>query len=345
MQNVLKRSGAKVTDLFEKQFFRSRWTLAFVYVIILVVVLFSSGGITRFIFSHQLENRFNRFEMYNEDRANRVPPPRTEDVRGDLLETTLAVNGLLLIVAGVLSYWFAGLTMRPIKEAYKKQRQFLSDASHELRTPLAILQTNIENELDATKSPIARDSIVSNLEEIKRMGALIDDLLVLSRLDARNSTVEDYMPVDLYSLVRETVERLKPIATKHGISILFEELDDFKLSVMVTDRELLARALMNVINNAIVYNKEAGSVSILILNNGRTASIIVEDTGVGIERADVEKVFDRFYRAEKSRSRQTGGSGLGLSITKSVVESHGGSIKIKSVIGEGTTVEIVLSIA
>ncbi|MFH1252765.1 MAG: ATP-binding protein [Candidatus Uhrbacteria bacterium] len=342
MLNELKQSGAKVTDLFSRQFHCSRLMLTAMYVIILAVILFSSGTITRAIFSQRLDMRFDRWEIYSDGVIGRLPPPRIDDVRDDLQEVTFFVNGLLLLVAGILSYWLAGLTLQPIQAAYNKQRQFLSDASHELRTPLAILQTDLENEMSKAQSPDERLATESHLEEVKRMGRLVNDLLILSRLDGGESPAEKNRPVDFSMITRETVDRLQSIAKKFKVTLTLIQDDNFSLSVLAPSKDLLVQAITNVINNAIIYNKETGQVTVSTSVDGHTAIIKVVDTGVGITKEEAEKVFDRFYRAEKSRSRQTGGSGLGLSIVQSIINSLGGSITLTSELEKGTTVVITL---
>lgn len=337
MRNVLKRSGAKDTDSFSHQFRRSRLILTVIYVAILAAILFSSATITRSIFSQRLNERFHSYQDVSGTRSEYMPaPPNAEDVRGDLLQVTVTVNGLLLLVAGGLSYLLAGITLRPIQSAYNRQRQFLSDASHELRTPLAILQTNLENERAASKTPATQKAIESHLEEVARMGHLVGDLLTLSRLSDEKKSGQKMLPVDLASTVRTSVDRLQSTAKRHGVALALSEDGLRKILVLSPSEDVLMEAMTNVIHNAIVYNKEGGSVDVSVGIQGKSATVQVEDTGVGIDAGEIKKVFDRFYRSEKSRSRQTGGSGLGLSIVQSIMHAIGGSIVITSEAGSGT---------
>lgn len=337
MRNILKRSGAKDTDLFSYQFRRSRLILTIIYVAILAVILFSSATITRSIFSERLNERFHSFQDYSGTRPEHMPaPPNAEDVRGDLLQVTIIVNGLLLLVAGGLSYLLAGITLRPIQLAYNRQRQFLSDASHELRTPLAILQTDLENERATTKVSATQKAIESHLEEVARMGHLVADLLTLSRLSDGKKDGQKMLPVDLASTVKISVDRLQSVAKKHGVTLALSKDNLQEILVLSQNDDVLMEAVTNVIHNAIVYNREGGRVDVSVGIQGRSATVKVEDTGVGIAEGEIKKVFDRFYRSEKSRSRQTGGSGLGLSIVQSIMRTLDGSITIASELGKGT---------
>lgn len=347
MPNVSKRSGGKDIDSFNKEFRRSRLTLTLMYLLVLAVVLFISGGVTRSFFSQRLDDRFHRFNAYLDQRPKptSVIPPLADDVRADLLHVTLVVNTLLLFIAGFLSYWLAGKTLRPIQEAYSKQKHFLSDVSHELRTPLAILQTDLENELEGANTQHSREVLQSHLEEVGRMSGLVKSLLTLSRLDGGQvDTLETKGEVvDLQLILRKTIDRLTPLAQNQHVVLAFSPSTSIEIPIAAS-KEFLEQAITNVIHNAIQYNKKDGQVNVSVSTQEDTATILVKDTGVGIAQEDLQKVFDRFYRVEKSRSRQTGGSGLGLSIVQSIIYSLGGVISLTSQLNEGTTVSIVLPI-
>jgi len=319
--------------------------LTVMYVVILALILFSSASITRSLFAQRIESRFSRVEIRLSERVGLPSPqPRPEDMRADFLYATIIVDGLLLFVAGAFSYWLAGFTLRPIQAAYNRQRQFLSDVSHELRTPLALLRTGLENELSMGQFSKVRPEIEDHLEEVDRMSRLIGDFLVLSRLDSHEGNGNGAKVVDLQAVVRETADELRDNAKRHGVSLVLTQDDGLRLPVSVPSKELLARAVANVVNNAIAYNRESGSVQISTRADGRSATVRVKDTGIGIAAEEQELVFDRFYRAEKSRTRRTGGSGLGLPIVKSIVDSLGGSVTLSSQVGQGTEVTISLPV-
>lgn len=343
MQNVLKPFGARDIGLLSGRFKTARAQLTFIYVFVLGAVLLLSSTIIYSAFSMRLEHRFRGFPprqmMIQKD--DEVLPPRQQDVLDDFTNALLLVNGALLVLTGMFSYWFAGVTLRPIQVSYNRQRQFLGDASHELRTPLTILRTDFENALGVkTVSAQEREDLTSHLEEVDRMSKIVGDLLLLSRLDENAEAVEGQTSIDLSEFVEKSVARLEGIAQKQDVSLTFHP--SAKKIEVLTQESLLSRALENVLKNAIMYNKSKGSVAVTVEAEREYAKIIVKDTGVGIPEADIEKIFDRFYRVDVSRSRQTGGSGLGLSIVYTIMQRLQGMIHVSSALGEGTTVVLGL---
>ncbi len=303
--------------------------------------------------------------------------PTAEDVRQDLIQSLIFVNGFLLILASISSYWLARRTLRPIEEAYERQRRFLGDASHELRTPLSILHIELENELRAiggtngtsgtggtthgsASNIAARERIESKLEEVKRMSGLVNDLLALSRLDEDAPNTKDTLkPVHIETAISKITERLQPLAESHKLILSYErlgsgsehgsspsaELHSEKNGPMLNlDEDLFSHAITNLILNAIHYNKPDGHVEIVTKTEGNDVVIEITDTGIGISPEDLKAIFERFYRTDKSRTRKTGGSGLGLSIAQSAIEHMGGKITIESERGKGTTATVRLPI-
>lgn len=393
MQNESKLFGAKATNSFKKSFNQSFnqsiLKLSFLYGAILVTILCISGVITFNEFSGRVGKRFNTIpptitiQLPNGDTLSNRPPlnqinqinqirkdlrieqkkqaqmPTAEDIRADLIASLIFVNGILLLLASIASYWLARLTLRPIQIAYEKQRRFLGDASHELRTPLSILQIELENELHSEKSAVVRntdvrEAIESKLEEVQRMSKLVSDLLTLSRLDdgvadnnsAKIKTVETIHMQEFEEKVRSIVTRLEALATTHAVSLSFKsniESTKDKQRRVTVDTDLLSHAVTNLVQNAIFYNKKDGQVHVTLSVRSRKIRIVIEDTGIGISEHDLEHIFDRFYRADKSRTRSNvkhSGSGLGLSIAKSTLAHIGGTLHLKSEIDKGTTATI-----
>lgn len=382
MQNESKLFGAKATNSFKKSFNQSFnqsiLKLSFLYGAILVAILCISGVITFNEFSGRVGKRFNTIpptitiQLPNGDTLSNKPPlnqirkelrneqkkqaqmPTAEDIRADLIASLIFVNGILLLLASIASYWLARLTLRPIQIAYEKQRRFLGDASHELRTPLSILQIELENELHSVKDETTREEIKSKLEEVQRMSKLVSDLLTLSRLDdgvadknpARDKKVETIYMQQFEEKVQSIVTRLESLATTHAVSLSFKsniESTKDKQRRVTVDTDLLSHALTNLVQNAIFYNKKDGQVHVTLLVRGRKIRIVIEDTGIGISEHDLEHIFDRFYRADKSRTRSNvkhSGSGLGLSIAKSTLAHINGTLQLTSEIDKGTTATI-----
>ena len=342
MPNALKPFGEKDTELLSGRFHQARMRLTLIYVVILAVILFSSSGSIYSMFSNRLDHRFARLPR----RLELILPPgflapSPAEVRTDLVNSLTIVNGFLLLLAGVLSYWLAGITLQPIQAAYNRQRRFLSDASHELRTPLAILHADLENDLvDPAGTELSRQRAKSHLEEVKRMSLLVGDLLTLSRLDEHGERGPLFIRLDLTDVLSDVVHRLQSVATHHRVALAFAVVEEHVF--VVANKELLIQALGNVIKNAILYNKENGSVAVSLKTEDGRAVVRVADTGIGIAQDDLARIFERFYRTDESRSRRTGGSGLGLAIAQSVLKQFNGSIALESVLGVGTTVTISL---
>lgn len=345
MQSVLKPFGARATAWLNDRFNAARLKLTLVYLLILAALLFVSSSVLYTAFSSRLEHRFSRLPHAPEViiKSDQLFILRQQDVLQDLYHTLLRVNGILLIVGGLASYWLASLTLQPIKSSYDRQRRFLGDASHELRTPLTILKIDYENALaDKAVSAAQRDRLTSHLEEVERMNRLVSDLLTLSRLDEQAADDMRRTVVPLPSVIKNAVERLLPFAARQRVSL---QIDIKNEADILGNEEWLLQIMTNVVKNAITYNKPDGRVDITLASEGSMAVVRVADTGIGMAKEHLDKVFDRFYRVDKSRTRQTGGSGLGLSIVQSIVHHLGGTVRIESESGKGTVVTLEFPLA
>ena len=167
------------------------------------------------------------------------------------------------------------------------------------------------------------------------MSKLVNDLLLLSRLD--QAVAQDISAVDLGVLASDVVDRLQPLASAHDVVVTAASAEG---CLVLAHADTVFHAVTNIVHNAIAYNKPNGTVIVTVAVVGAEYVVAVADTGVGIAEQDVARIFDRFYRADKSRTRSTGGSGLGLAIAHAAVERSGGTIAIESAVGVGTTVTI-----
>ncbi len=232
---------------------------------------------------------------------------------------------------------FNGLVQR-IAKLIDAERNFLLDASHELKTPLTVIQTEIEMLLmKPGLTTEEHDNLQQLLSEVEYASKLAIDLIYLSRLES--STVVEIQPVNLGGILDEVVGHFLTIAKKKNINLLSNH--DSELVVMA-DRNLLKRALSNVVDNAIKFSRIGGEVWVrgkLDLKSS-IAIVLIEDGGGGINDEELPRVFDKFYRTKSSRGGAEKGSGLGLSITKRIVEQHGGKIEIESKLNVGTIVRI-----
>ena len=223
--------------------------------------------------------------------------------------------------------------------SFTRLKQFTQDAAHELRTPLAVLRSVGEVGLEETRDAHAyREIIGSMLEEVDRLAQLVNGLLTLARAESGQHPVQR-QPENLQRLCQEVVECLHVLAEEKQQSLTF----DASQSVIATvDRDTLRLALMNLVANAIRYTAARGAIRVTLEHSAHTTLINVHDNGPGIDPAHHEKIFERFYRIDSSRSQQSGGTGLGLAIARWAVAANGGAIHLKSIVGHGSQFQISL---
>lgn len=240
--------------------------------------------------------------------------------------TAMLVAGLVvaLVISAGASYLLSRMTLRPIADAWAKQTEFVQNASHELRTPLTVIRTTQELLLDDPHARIVDkfEDITLTIEEAERLSRLTESLLVLTATDAGHLDLET-SDVDLRELCTEIVSAYGDIALMQEKTLELIEGDDAEVC---GDRDKLRQLLAILLDNALKYTSKGDAVRLSIASQGAGAVVMVEDTGIGIDEGDLERVFDRFYRADAARSRETGGTGLGLPIAKGIVEAHGGTI-------------------
>ncbi len=256
----------------------------------------------------------------------------SERIRTQDIDTEL--RGL----AEVLNATFAGL-----EQAFERQKRFTADASHELRTPLAIVQAHVELALARARSEAEyRETLNVCLQATARMRALVDGLLTLARADAGRLELAREK-VDLGSVVAETVALHGPQAAQAGVELAIHLPESPCL--VLGDAGCLERVLANLLTNALRHTPKGGRVSIALVERDGHATLTVADTGCGIPEEHHPHVFERFYRADHARDRESGGNGLGLAICKCLVEAHGGTIRFDSAEGKGTTFEVRVPVA
>ncbi len=231
-----------------------------------------------------------------------------------------------------------------LERSFRRVKQFAGDASHELRTPLAILRGETEVTLRwAREADDYRRTLESNLEEIDRMGRIIDDLLTLARSDAGELAME-VKEISLSDLLQELYMAGNTLGEAKQIQV-FLHLDVGGEIRIQGDELRLRQMFLNLISNAIKYTSEGGQVDITLRLEPQEAVVSVADTGIGIPPKHLPHLFERFYRIDKARNRADGGTGLGLAITKSIVEAHQGSIRVESVPEKGSTFTVHLPLA
>ncbi len=225
----------------------------------------------------------------------------------------------IFILVTILSRWIVG----PVQVAFEKQKQFIADASHELKTPLTIITTNAE----VLVSSIGENKWLGHImDQTKRMNTLIKNLLELTKLDSYNHTL-DFIRFDLSTSVLNTALSFESIAYEYGKKFEIDISDDIYLTGNENSIKQLTTILLD---NAFKYSDEKGNVTIQLMLSGDKKILTVENTGKGIPKSEQLRIFERFYRSDASRSRESGGYGLGLAIAASIVEAHKGHITVKS---------------
>lgn len=226
---------------------------------------------------------------------------------------------------------------RRLSKSFDSQKEFVENASHELKTPLAIIQANIENAVD--DNTITKEELNELLQDSQKsitfMNKLTEDLLLLSALEVNIEKEE----LDLVEVIQDSISNSKKLklSKKYDINLS----GDISATYM-GNYVLLQRAISNIVENSIKYS-QGKNIDIAIQRKENIINIKISDDGVGIPKKDREKIFERFYRVDKSRSRKSGGSGLGLSITKEIISKHNGTIKVRNKRGGGTVFEIGLN--
>ena len=268
----------------------------------------------------------------NRDPSN--PPlgfqkPITEEtikeIRSEILLLLGVVNGTILVIAGGLSYILAGITLKPIQKMMCKQEKFVSDAAHELKTPLTAMKTSLEVNLRSKKLTLkkAKEIITETIQDIDKLTNLTNYLLKESMY--KQSNMENTKKINLNVLAKDVIGKMKASANEKKINITLEA----KEKVTIIGNEQAIEELITILlDNAIKFNRKKGKAEVLIENRGSDVILQVTDNGKGISEEDLPFIFDRFYKAEKSRTKEDNeGFGLGLAIAKEIVKSHKGTIK------------------
>jgi len=227
-----------------------------------------------------------------------------------------------------LNHMIAGL-----ENAFQHIARFSADASHELRTPLTILQLELEGIVQHPRlAPEIVDQIGSALEETHRLSRIVENLLIISRLDAGEACIEK-VPLDLGELASSTADQMRLLAEEKSVSLRCDVSQDVWIE---GDKARLKQIIVNLTDNAIKYTPAGGQVTIAVRATEAGALLEVADSGVGISAEALPHVFERFYRTDKARSRDSGGAGLGLAIVKSICSAHNAEIRVVSVEGQGS---------
>ena len=254
------------------------------------------------------------------DLSRRIPEPEVQDEIGNLAKT---FNEM----------------MDRLESSFRQVRQFSSDASHELRTPLTVLKGQSELVLSKPRSPAEyREVLSSNLEEINYMSKILDDLFTLAKSDEGRLNME-FQTVDFRSIIEDVCRHVEVLAEEKNVRVVVAYLEPVNVN---GDPHRLRQMVLTLMHNGIKYTPSGGEIKVSLEDQRKQAAFTISDNGIGIPDNELPLIFNRFYRVDKARSRDEGGSGLGLSICKYIVDAHGGKIDVESQVGVGTRFRILI---
>lgn len=246
----------------------------------------------------------------------------------------LITVGLLCLLSILAAYLISQNAVKPLIEAYNKQKEFVSDASHELKTPLSVLLTYTEI---LQKQPQNAKALQVLRDETKSMSGLVENLLALTRLEnIKNTAVSE---ISVANILEPLAEKLNTVhqERKHQLKVICPAKAKIKMSA-----QHLERLLTILLDNALKYTPSSKDISVKVSENERNLKIEVKDCGIGIKTEDLPHIFERFYRADKSRNRQRGGFGLGLALAQNIVQKYNGKITVDSTFGKGSVFTVTL---
>ncbi len=332
--------------MFEK----ARLKLTVWYLLIIMLISFTFSAV---IFNVQMieVKRFARAQRTRFERQYRpdtlfvsqsflTDPDLVAETQKHLLSNILIINSIIIIFSGGFGYFLAGKTLRPIKEMIEDQDRFISDSSHELKTPITSLKSAMEVALMDKKLTLvdAKKLIKDNIADVDRLQYLSESLINLSKNKEQNgsSIIEN---ISILNVMESAVRKILPQANSKKI-IIKKNLININFH---GDKEKIESLITILLENAIKYSSSNKTILIKTAKTNKTLSFSVTDHGQGIRQKDLPFIFDRFYRADPSRSKsKASGFGLGLSIAKMIVEKHHGEIKVKSRFGHGSTFTVTL---
>ena len=247
-----------------------------------------------------------------------------------------------IVTAGGGGYYMAAKNIKPLELLFKREHEFAANASHELRTPLTVMSLGIEslqNDPDSKFSPYAEETLRDMQQETQYMSKLTEALLTLARGDEDNVTLQKEK-VDLTAVMADICAQLRPLAEQKNLQLVF---NGARRVFSLCDKDKIKQLLIILVDNAIKYS-DSGTITAEVEADGMQAVIRVLDEGIGITEGEAERIFERFYRVDKARSRASGGFGLGLSIAQWIVKRHGGSITAHQRDGGGTVFTVRLAL-
>lgn len=260
---------------------------------------------------------------------------REISVFNSFLKISVLFSSTGLLVFFILIYLFSGIVIKPISENFRKQKQFITDASHELKTPLTIIGANA----DLLEMEYGENEQVKAIKnQVERLATLTDRLVYLSRINERETKIimTDF---SISEVLEEIIKEFQAVVTTHGKHLVTDITPNITLH---GDFSSITKMMRLLLDNAMKYTNDGGVISISLKQEGKHKKIMLSNTTNGIEKGNLDKLFDRFYRPDSSRTRETGGHGIGLAVVKSIVDIHKGKVTAYSL--DGVTINFVISL-
>ncbi len=294
----------------------SLWRISQTILLAIVVVTLLAGGLLGLVMARPFRRISDSVEAVTEGYQEEYQPVDTYTETEEISESI-------------------DLMLNRMQTLDESRQEFVSNVSHELKTPLASMKVLSDSLLAQEDVPpeLYREFMQDLSDEIERENKIINDLLTLVRMD-KTSNAMDISVVDINALVERTLKQLKPIAASRNIELVFESIRPVTAEV---DEMKLSQAITNLVENAIKYNHDNGWVHVTLDADPKDFYFTVADSGMGIPQKELDQIFERFYRGDKSHSNEISGNGLGLAIARSAAVLHQGSIHVQSQVGEGTT--------
>lgn len=334
MRNIFKRLGVLAINSRANNFTGAVIRLTVYYTVGVFVILTIFSALVYGLFTlgivHELKEDVpvNDRNMIIDERSSAT------EVADDLFDVLLLSDSILLALTVVVSYLLARKTLAPLADSYQKQRRFVGDAAHELRTPLSVLKAGSELLLQhERKAHEYKKFILESQDEINRLITLSNDLLFLTQ----HSEVvpQNYEELSISQVAEKQYEHIRSYAQMKGITIEAHIEPDVRIKGKYDD---FARLVLNLLKNAIDYNTPNGTVTLTLDTKQGNIVLAISDTGIGIAPSDVPHIFERFYKADASRTQsESTGCGLGLAIVSEIVTRYKGTIDVSSTLGKGTT--------
>ena len=334
MKNIFKQFVVWATPSDQSKFKRAVITLTVYYTILVFIILAIFNLMVYGLFTNSIRMGDNEAAERTllREHASRLGESGIQEMQDNLLNILLYSDVMILLFTLVISYISSKKTLAPLETAYKKQTMFVANAAHELRTPLAVMKAGSEVILRSKRNIDEYEKFIKeSLDEIERLTILSNDLLFLAHNSKKK--VGLISKISFSEICKKQIEIMKAYALTKSIKINDSIENDLMVNGVKDD---LTRLIINLLKNAIDYNKKEGQVTLSLKRKGNNIILSIEDTGVGIKENNIPYIFERFYKTDDSRTENSSGAGLGLSIVKEIVDEHNGLIEVHSKINIGT---------